>query len=101
MNYVLQYGNLTVLDISNNHLGDLGVEQLSVGLIGKITLRKLYMTNCKFGQLGAEEFFRNIGNNASLTHLKIDWNKIGKGKPRGPGEDINVISSFEEFLSTN
>ena len=59
------------------------------------------MIDCKFGQAGAEEFFRNIGNNASLNELKIDQNKIGKGKPKGPGEEVNVIASFEEFLSAN
>lgn len=59
------------------------------------------MIDCKFGQPGAEEFFRNIGNNASLTELKMDWNKIGKGKPKGQGDGLNVIGSFEVFLSSN
>jgi hypothetical protein len=38
LNNVLKYGNLTFLDISYNNLGDLGIQQLSVGLVGKITL---------------------------------------------------------------
>ena len=49
LNQVLQNGNLTILDISYNHLGDAGIQKLSIGLQGKISLQKLYMIDCKFG----------------------------------------------------
>jgi len=38
LNNALKYGNLTFVDISYNNLGDLGISQLSVGLVGKISL---------------------------------------------------------------
>jgi Ran GTPase-activating protein (RanGAP) involved in mRNA processing and transport len=49
LNYILRYGNLIVLDISFNNLGDAGAEKLSRGLAGKISLRKLLMEDCKIG----------------------------------------------------
>jgi len=49
LNYILRYGNLIILDISFNNLGDAGAEKLSRGLAGKISLRKLLMEDCKIG----------------------------------------------------
>jgi Ran GTPase-activating protein (RanGAP) involved in mRNA processing and transport len=49
LNYILRYGNLIILDISFNNLGDVGTEKLSRGLAGKISLRKLLMEDCKIG----------------------------------------------------
>jgi hypothetical protein len=49
LNYILRYGNLILLDISFNNLGDSGAEKLSRGLAGKISLRKLMMEDCKIG----------------------------------------------------
>ena len=88
-----------MLDISYNHLGNTGVEQLTVGLMGKISLKKLSMVDCKFGRGGAEIFFQNIGRNASMTELRIDQNKVGKALhgPAGP----SVIESFRDFFKDN
>ena len=80
LNQVLRFGNLMVLDLSYNHLGDMGIEQLSVGLVGKIALKKLHMIDCKFGQAGADEFFNNISINSSIIELKIDKNYLGEVK---------------------
>lgn len=50
LNYCLRYGNLTLLDLSSNNLGNSGLEHLCFGLIGKIKLQKLLLADCKFGR---------------------------------------------------
>ena len=76
-------GNVQTLDLSYNSLGDVGIQLLSVGLKGQIKIKKLFLVDCKFTTVGAQEFFINLGINASLTNLKIDENKIGKGRLEG------------------
>ena len=68
------------MDLSYNSLGDFGIQLLSVGLKGQIRLKKLFLIDCKFTTIGAQVFFINLGINASITHLKLDENKIGKGR---------------------
>lgn len=67
-----------------------------------MSLQKLFMIDCKFGIVGCQSFFENIGINGSIMELKIDENKIGRHEIENEKLDGNeYVTSFNEFFAVN
>ena len=92
-------GTLMFLDISQNNLGDIGVQELGEALRGTISIKKLNLIDCKFGPSGAEQLFHNMSFNCSITDLKVDRNKF-RIRSDDPAAECTV-SALTCFLEVN
>ncbi|XP_034508589.1 ribonuclease inhibitor-like, partial [Ailuropoda melanoleuca] len=69
---------LTELNLSNNQLGDAGVDVLCKGLINpSCNLQKLYLRNCNLTKDCCENLRSVLSNKSSLTELNLGDNSLG------------------------
>ena len=92
----LMHSRLTHLDLSANHFGSAGSDELAWVLADCTTLRTLSLADCNMEDDGADELLEAMvggdGDNgddasepAKLRHLDLRWNKLGEKHRAGCG----------------
>ena len=82
---------MTILDLSNNLIGDIGVKNISRALNGHCLLRTLNLANNKITHKGIKYLFLALRSYSVLKNLVLDGNIL----------DGSKLKSLKEMLECN
>lgn len=89
--------SLVMLNISENKIGDAGIELLSKAFNeGKSRLNKLYLAHVHGTAAGLKTLFSAIKSNQHLTHLTLDGNDF-KCPPRVTREQLMKAQNYYNY----
>ncbi|XP_072894813.1 ribonuclease inhibitor-like, partial [Hemitrygon akajei] len=88
--------SLTVLDLSENKLGDSGVKLVSAALRNpECKIQKLWLNRVGLTDSGAEDFVSALSTKPSLTELNLGFNSLTDGSVPGLRRLILTLPSLE------
>ena len=72
----ITFSDLQKLDLSDNNLGNEGINVVASALVRPCRLRWLAVSNCGFTLEGGASFLRELGKNVSIEHAVVDKNNL-------------------------